>query len=77
MNNLEGYMSSSLIHLCALLLSELFQYTGMFIYKMNRDERKVPITYYFPTIPLLLTLVFIHFLHRIRPCQIQNCWELW
>lgn len=61
MNNLEGYMSSSLIHLCALLLSELFQYTGMFIYKMNRDERKVPITYYFPTIPLLLTLVFIHF----------------
>lgn len=59
--NLKGYMSEHLMILSSLLLSELLMYTGTFIVKMNREERKVPITYYFPCIPLLLTLSYIHF----------------
>lgn len=58
---MEGLLARSAARLCAFLLSELLLYNGLLIGRVLMEKRRIPITYFFPCIPLLMTLACIHF----------------
>lgn len=64
------FFEPDLILGAAIFLSELLIYIGLFAWKASRQKRKVPLTYYFPCIPVLITFAYLYTCRVYRPLPV-------